>query len=482
MAYYGGGPGGLRRALFPQLNYENMIGQEQPDQMRQLQPRVLPDPGQVPTPPQVGPGTMSPQELGALGRGGTAQYLYPDERQIRRGANRPNVQPTGTQNLMSALVGARPRSEEDLGRLDMAKNMGLIGSGLSLISTIGGVQRPDLPGHPGSLGRNLADALSLGITAARGTYGATKQEPPQIVSGPGGGLYSVDPRSGDVTNVVEGQGDDYTLASGATRYDDQGNVVARGAEEGPSSALRDAATVLGVDLNHPISDIDRGRLRDQMERMKSGGITINTGDEAPAVVGDDSLVGFIDSWMDKTSTLLPTISRIDQAMQIVNDPEFAKVSGPMSGIRTGARQWFTALGFSDGAALVLSAEFDQIMAAEGMAELAGFTGPKTEAEQLIAWSMAMANRDLTAEELKAGLAMRRRMKISEQAVGAERILATQDSLFGENEASRDFHVSQARQIWDLYVEEMEKVYADGDKARETMTARQRDIALGLLTY
>ena len=117
-----------------------------------------------------------------------------------------------------------------------------------------------------------------------------------------------------------------------------------------------------------------------------------------------------------------------------------------------------------------------------MAELAGFTGPKTEAEQLIAWSMAMANRDLTPEELKAGLAIRRRMKISEQAVGAERILATQDTLFGENEASRDFHVSQARQIWDLYVEEMEQVYADGDKARETMTARQRDIALGLVTY
>ena len=168
MAYYGGGANALRQALMlggrpgivPPIQMPQQRPQQAPARMRQ--PAVS-YPSRPAAPPQVAQGRMTPQQLGALGRGGTAQYRYPNE--VRD-------QMTGTQKFMAQMVGSRPNTQADVDRLDAAKRMGFLTAGLSLLGNIGGVQRPDLEGHPGSFGRNLADALSTGIGMARGTFAA----------------------------------------------------------------------------------------------------------------------------------------------------------------------------------------------------------------------------------------------------------------------------------------------------------------------
>ena len=408
MAYYGGGPGGLRRALFPQLNYENMIGQEQPDQMRQLQPRVLPDPGQVPTPPQVGPGTMSPQERGALGRGGTAQYLYPDERQIRRGANRPNVQPTGTQNLMSALVGDRPRSEEDLGRLDMAKNMGLIGSGLSLISTIGGVQRPDLPGHPGSLGRNLADALSTGITTARGIYGESEPEQPEFITGPGGGIYEYDPETREFRSRVAGKPETQVLGNELLVEDPSTG------QWGPRyEGLTDDETIALRLNNIDPQDYKDGNLtQEQRTELGTALQELNSSRASRVTVGGstaDSAGGALGSqmvdWLGETRSgaqtsvdLLQAVAKADELLDIIPDDAF-RFGG-------GVRQWIDQnvdASPEKDRYLAAVAEFQTQVAQVVLAQLSAFPGQISDSERRFVESFSGMNFSESREQIRGRL-------------------------------------------------------------------------------
>lgn len=473
MAYYGGGAHALRQALMlggrpgivPPIQMPQQRPQQAPAQMRQPAVSYPSRPG---APPQVAQGRMTPQQLQALGRGGTAQYRYPNEG-IQREPNQPNRYMTGTQKFMSQMLGAQPKTGADLDRLDAAKRMGLVGAGISLLSNIGGVQRPDLPGNPGSFGRNLADALSTGIGMSRGTFAASAPAAPEFISGPGGGVYRYDSETDALTEAVPGVAPTDSRPSEIQLYE----YALRLPE-----AQRAAFSQMAFKTDSPLEEFQAYQKLGpeakeaylEFTRAKGTNNNFITG-PGEFSVGNEGLQAFVNSGFNAVPELKTSLYRIGQAESIAARPEFAEVSGPAQTLKDAWAQW---AGTEAG---VISAEFDQLTAQEGMAELQGFTGPKTEAEQRIAWQMGMADRGMTQDQIMAGLAIRRRMKIFEQADWAEMILSYGDdpSIFGSPQAYAAYK-SRAEEVMDLYVTELKTLAAD-PFTRSQLTPEQLELAL-----
>jgi len=91
--------------------------------------------------------------------------------------------------------------------------------------------------------------------------------------------------------------------------------------------------------------------------------------------------------------------------------------------------------------------------------------------------MGMADRSMTQDQILAGLAIRRRMKIFEQADWAEMILSYGDdpSIFGSPQAYAAYK-SRAEEVMDLYVTELKKL-AEDPFARSQLTPEQLDLAI-----
>jgi hypothetical protein len=471
MAYYGGGAHALRQALMlggrpgivppiqmPQQRPQQAPAQQAPARMRQ--PAVS-YPSRPAAPPQVAPGSMTPQQVQALGRGGSAKSLYPNEG-IRREPNQPNRHMTGTQKFMSQMLGAQPKTGADLDRLDAAKRMGLVGAGISLLGNIGGVQRPDLPGHPGSFGRNLADALSTGIGMSRGTFAGSEPAAPEFITGPGGGVYRYDSETDALTQAVPGVGEQYTLAPGARRFGPGGQLLAEGAPE---------TTTDEANFEY-FMGLPEGPEKQFFREMLKGtpGVTVNTGSEYGAV--KEAYDGMIAGGFTQASNFInQSLPRINRAITISEDPELRAMTGPLSDIKLIVERLTTG-GYDENKGLALAQEFNVLTGAEGLRILTAFTGPKTEKEQEIAWRLASADLSLSADEITAGLQVMRRAEIFANKAWADEVLLAGPAIAGDDpQAWRSISsmAQRAKQEYDEELKRMEELGLDNPYARLPIT-------------
>ena len=467
MAYYGGGANALRQALMlggrpgivPPIQMPQQRPQQAPARMRQ--PAVS-YPSRPAAPPQVAQGRMTPQQLGALGRGGTAQYRYPNEG-IQREPNQPNRYMTGTQKFMSQMLGAQPKTGADLDRLDAAKRMGFLTAGLSLLGNIGGVQRPDLPGHPGSFGRNLADALSTGIGMSRGTFAASEPVAPEFISGPGGGIYRYDSEGGALTQAVPGVGEQYTLAPGARRFGPGGELLAEGGPEPtePTDLEKEQEKFRWFESLTP----EQQEAYNYMRRNPPSQTNIHTGDTVtPRNASEEAMSEWLQELYGMRQTIegqtLPGLQNIEETLAIVDHARFDEISGVLRG---NAAADVVARVRGDPVLLGMIGAFERLGQERTLQILANFTGAKSNYELDAARKMAQGDRSLSPEEMRAGLNLMRRAYVQDAVRWARDIqgLAPIEGEFSDIDAGVR---NRAQSSLDQYGEEESTFYQAVDPA------------------
>ena len=445
MAYYGGGANALRQALMlggrpgivPPIQMPQQRPQQAPARMRQ--PAVS-YPSRPAAPPQVAQGRMTPQQLQALGRGGTAQYRYPNE--VRD-------QMTGTQKFMAQMVGSRPNTQADVDRLDAAKRMGFLTAGLSLLGNIGGVQRPDLPGHPGSFGRNLADALSTGIGMSRGTFAASEPVAPEFISGPGGGIYRYDSEGGALTQAVPGVGAQYTLAPGGPDPTE------------PTDLEKEQEKFRWFESLTP----EQQEAYNYMRRNPPSQTNIHTGDTVtPRNASEEAMSEWLQELYGMRQTIegqtLPGLQNIEETLAIVDHARFDEISGVLRG---NAAADVVARVRGDPVLLGMIGAFERLGQERTLQILANFTGAKSNYELDAARKMAQGDRSLSPEEMRAGLNLMRRAYVQDAVRWARDIqgLAPIEGEFSDIDAG---FRNRAQSILDQYGEEESTFYQAVDPA------------------
>lgn len=115
-----------------------------------------------------------------------------------------------------------------------------------------------------------------------------------------------------------------------------------------------------------------------------------------------------------------TVGTIDRIAQVVSNPKFREVSGPLFGGRFGELRAQFA---DDPAARELLAEFNTLGGQMTMAQLEAFTGPKTDFEFRQAKRLVLNEPNMTAEEIQAGLRRLREVAVQDAQRWAKRLLA-----------------------------------------------------------
>ena len=403
MAYYGGGANALRQALMlggrpgivPPIQMPQQRPQQAPARMRQ--PAVS-YPSRPAAPPQVAQGRMTPQQRGALGRGGTAQYRYPNE--VRD-------QMTGTQKFMAQMVGSRPNTQADVDRLDAAKRMGFLTAGLSLLGNIGGVQRPDLEGHPGSFGRNLADALSTGIGMARGTFAASEPGEPEFISGPGGGIYGYDPDTRQFAELVKGKPETQALGTELLVQDAEG--IWGPAYQGLTTDEAIALRLTNIDPEAYRSGnltleqrTELGTAIQELNSSRASNVNVGgaTAESAGGALGTQTVswLGDLRSGAQTSVDLLQAVAKADELLDIIPDEAF-RFGG-------GVRQWIdqnVAASPEKDRYLAAVAEFKTQVAQVVLAQLSAFPGQISDSERRFVESFSGMNFSESREQIRGRL-------------------------------------------------------------------------------
>jgi hypothetical protein len=314
---------------------------------------------------------------------------------------------SGTQKFMSQMLGARPRTQAGLERVDAAKRMGMLGAGISMLGTIGGVQRPDLPGHPGSLGRNLADALSTGIGMARGTYAASEPEQPEFITGPGGGIYGYDPDTRQFAELVKGRPETQALGSELLVQDTAGEWGP--AYEGLSVDERIALRLNNIDpQDYKDGNLTQGQRTElgtalqELNSSRASRVTVggSTAESAGGALGSQMV-----TWLGETRTgaqtsvdLLQAVAKADELLDLIPDEAF-RAGG-------GVRQWIdqnVAPSPEKDRYLAAVAEFQTQVAQVVLAQLGAFPGQISDSERRFVESFSGMNFSESREQIRGRL-------------------------------------------------------------------------------
>ena len=159
------------------------------------------------------------------------------------------------------------------------------------------------------------------------------------------------------------------------------------------------------------------------ERARASGtnVNVNTGVGTLAKSFETGLA----EGADQTRDFMLSIPRINRAIEITNNPKFTDVAGPFKSARDFLQRFS-----SDPEARQLAQEYDILTGEEGLRVLQSFTGPKSDKEMQVSFRLASGDRNLTAEELRAGLNVMRRSGIFKAAEWAREVLAAGPVLTG----------------------------------------------------
>lgn len=214
--------------------------------------------------------------------------------------------------------------------------------------------------------------------------------------------------------------DPFTLGTGDTRFSGDGTEIATGGPDVPPTAAEYvAAQGLGFE----------GSYEDFLAARRGAGVNVHVGGEPSPIQNAANSVSadLVSTGFRATETNVATMGTMDQLLAITEDPEFAKVSGPLWGGSFGE----LASRFSDDPqARQLAAQFRAGGGRLTMAQLELFTGPKTDFEFMQAERLAQADRTMTVEEIRAGLRFNRKFLQDQNERWAERMLGL--DLAGQN--------------------------------------------------
>jgi hypothetical protein len=139
-------------------------------------------------------------------------------------------------------------------------------------------------------------------------------------------------------------------------------------------------------------------------------VTVNTGGEGGAQKAIGEVVYNTITGAEGAQANLQKVADIDRIVQITQDPEFKKVSGPIMGSKWGE---LNARFADDPKARELLAEFNAIGGQMTMDQLEEFTGPKTDFEFRQAKRLVLNDPTMTVDEIRSGLKVHRAAAIQD---------------------------------------------------------------------
>lgn len=189
----------------------------------------------------------------------------------------------------------------------------------------------------------------------------------------------------------------------------------------------------------------------EFQRAKQApGTTVNVaGPEGAASKAIGDAVAKTISGDDAAQSAVQKVGAIDRISQIVSNPKFKNVSGPLFGGTFGE---LSARFAEDPEARQLLAEFQAVGGQMTMAQLAAFTGPKTDFEFQQARRLAFNDTKMTPEEIRAGLAVYRRAAIADAQKWAKNLLDLDPNRLNFDPRNIAPQLDLAKQILDKYGE------------------------------
>ncbi len=283
---------------------------------------------------------------------------------------------------------------------DPALQQALLGTGAALL------QQSD---RPGTLGGALGRALPVGVQAFQ--EGRRTQEFEELLTGMPESqarvfrLLGPDAGAGALAQSLLAGPPELTAVGANERFVDPvtGEVVL--------DAVPDVASApASVDeFLFARENGFEGSYTDFLTAKRSPGVTVNVeGDKAASAaqgaLGSDT-VGRLAASRDAAVGATNTLGRVRALQGLLDAPEAASVTGPGSSIKTLAQR-FNA----DPTAREIAAQFDALAGQNVLESLSAFTGAISDAEREFLERIQSGDRDMTVEELRAGLSVIERVQ------------------------------------------------------------------------
>lgn len=284
---------------------------------------------------------------------------------------------------------------------DPALQQALLGTGTALLAQ---------SDRPGTLGGALGRALPVGLQAFQ--EGRRTQEFEELLTGMPETQARVfkllGPEAGTgalARSLLAGPPDPITVGSGDRLVDPVTQEVLL-------DAVPDAAsnpTSVDEFLFARESGDFEGSFTDFLAAKRSPGVTVNVeGDRAASAaqgaLGSDTVQRLAAS-RDAAVGATNTLGRVKSLQGLLDAPEAASVTGPGSSIKTLAQRFN-----SDPTAREIAAQFDALAGQNVLESLSAFTGAISDAEREFLERIQSGDRDMTVEELRAGLAVIERVQ------------------------------------------------------------------------
>jgi hypothetical protein len=201
--------------------------------------------------------------------------------------------------------------------------------------------------------------------------------------------------------------EDYTLKPGEVRFKGKEKVAEVAPE--PEKAPDEVRT---FEAYAAMTPEQQANYREFLKAKRGPGnqVTVNTGGERGADKAIGEVVYNTITGAEGAQANLQKVADIDRIVQITQDPEFKKVSGPIMGSKWGE---LNARLSENPKARELLAEFNAIGGQMTMAQLEAFTGPKTDFEFAQAKRLVLNDPTMTVEEIQKGLAVFRKAAIQD---------------------------------------------------------------------